>query len=79
MNSKDAKAIKEALLRIVKDMQRRQGFICQWCGYKKISIKNGRYHKCPTSPNHHHQFIKASVENKKNTSQKPNRKVFNFS
>lgn len=75
MNNKDVKAIKEALQRIVKDMQRRQGFICQWCGHKEISIKNGRYHKCPTSPNHHHQFIKASVENKKCPATKKSRSI----
>ena len=62
MNSKDAKAIKEALLRIIKDLQRRQGFICQWCGHKELAPKGGT---CPNSPNHKHQFIKASVDNKK--------------
>ena len=62
MNSKDAKAIKEALLRIIKDLQRRQGFICQWCGHKELAPKGGT---CPNSPNHKHQFIKANIDNKK--------------
>lgn len=62
MRKDDIKAIREILERLKKDAIHRQGFICQWCGHKELAPKGGT---CPNSPNHKHQFIKASVENKK--------------
>lgn len=62
MKKDDVKAIREILERLKKDLIHRQGFICQWCGHKELAPKGGT---CPNSPNHKHQFIKASVGNKK--------------
>lgn len=62
MKKDDVKAIREILERLKKDLIHRQGFICQWCGHKELAPKGGT---CPNSPNHKHQFIKASIDNKK--------------
>ncbi len=62
MKKDDVKAIREILERLKKDLIHRQGFICQWCGHKELAPKGGT---CPNSSNHKHQFIKASIDNKK--------------
>lgn len=64
MNSNDAKAIKEALQRLIKNLERTKGFVCRYCGKQSLKPHGG---KCPYSPHQNkcHEFIKASVDNKK--------------
>lgn len=53
--------MKEILKRINKSLESKRGYFCQWCGHKELAPKGGI---CPNSPNNHHQYIKASIDDK---------------
>lgn len=55
----DIKAIKEAVQRLVRDMERRRGYICQYCGHRSLAPKGGN---CPNNPEGVHIYTKASVD-----------------
>ena len=63
MKKDDVKAIREILERLKKDLTHRRGFVCQWCGHKALTPTGGT---CPNSPHHHHQYVKAELEEEDN-------------
>lgn len=58
MNDKDTKAIKEAVQRLLKDLERKKGFVCRYCGKQASKPHGGKCQYSP-HPNKCHEFIKA--------------------